>query len=284
MLKTLKKIKNISFPRITFHPLFLGYLTYLFLCGAGENAIICILAVFLHESGHFVMAKKLQIETGELVFYPFGAVIEEDELEVNKNEWLVALAGPFVSLFLGITSGIILILNVGNLFWAGFLNANLTIFIFNLLPAYPLDGARAIISVSKNPLKTVKLLRFVGIAISLVLIICFLVTLMFNQNFSFLIMGIFLFVGAVRGMEREMSVRIAKTLLCSQKQYKKGIPVSQIAFDEETPLHRVISKMTPTKITDVVVVKQNKSVKVIREEEFLQKAIISSPNTKLKEI
>lgn len=284
MIRLLKKIKYLSFPRISFHPLFLGYLTYLFLCGAGNTALICLIAVFLHESGHFIISKKFGIDTSELVFYPYGAVIEEDELRVDKNEWIVALSGPVVSLILGLICAIIVLINSGNNFWNSFLNANLTIFIFNLLPAYPLDGARAILSVSKNPLKTIKYLRIGGIAISIILILCFIVSVFGNQNYSFLIMGVFLLIGSIRGIEREMSVRIAKTLLSSEKQYKKGVPVTQIAFDEETPIHKVLTKISPSKITDVIVVRQKQTVKVIPEDELLTSAIEKLPNTKLKDI
>ena len=42
--------------------------------------------------------------------------------------------------------------------------------------------------------------------------------------------------------------------------------------------------MSPTKITDVVVVKQKEMVKVIKENDILKKAIEVLPNTKLKEI
>lgn len=285
MIKSiLSKIKNISLPRISFHPLFLVYLTYLFLCGDQFSVVVCLLAVFLHESGHYIVSNKLGKKVSELVFYPYGAVIEEDEFSVDKNEWKIALAGPITSLILGLLCGIVLLIVKSDIFWSEFLNANITIFIFNLLPVYPLDGGRAILSVSKKPLNVIKILRLCGVFVAILLITCFIISSFNSINYSFLIMGVFLLIGAIRGMEREMSVRVAKTLLATDKQYKKGIPVTQIAFDENTPIHRVISKFSPSKVTDVVIVKENKKIDIIDEQEFLQKAITKDACTKIKEI
>lgn len=280
----LSKLKFISLPRISFHPLFLVYLTYLFLCGDQFSVVVCLLAVFLHESGHYIVSNKLGKKVSELIFYPYGAVIEEDELSIDKNEWKIALAGPIMSLLLGLLCGIILLIIKNDIFCSRFLNANITIFIFNLLPVYPLDGGRAILSVSKKPLNVIKILRLCGVFVSILLIICFVISSFNTINYSFLIMGVFLLVGAVRGVEREMSVRVAKTLLSTDKQYKKGVPITQIAFDENTPIHKVISKFSPSKVTDVVVIKDNKKVDLIYEQDFLQKAVTKDANAKLKEM
>ena len=129
MIKVIKKIKFLSFPKISFHPLFIGYLTYLFMCSKSMQVIVCILSLFLHETGHFVTSKKIGKQVGEIVFYPYGAVIEEDEIDVKKDEWKVALSGPLISLILFIISGII-VLFIKNDFWIEMVNANLTIFLF----------------------------------------------------------------------------------------------------------------------------------------------------------
>lgn len=279
-----RKLFNLKLPNISFHPLFVGYLAFLLFSEAGQTALITLLVVLIHESGHFIFGKKYGKEYKEIKLYPYGAVIEENDFTLSENEWKIALFGPGINLILGIFSAIILLFNNGNGFWINFLNANITVALFNLLPAYPLDGARAILSISKKPLKILKVLRLSGIVIASVLVGIFILTLFNEGNYSFLIMGVFLFVGSMEGIEKEMGTRIASSLLSKEKNFSKGVPINEIAFDENTPIHKVINKMNSLKITDVVVISNKRRIKTFSEEEILKLATENSPNIKLKEI
>ena len=112
--------------------------------------------VVLHEFGHALMARRFGIGTRDIVLFPFGGVARLERIpEVPSQEFLVALAGPAVSV--GIAAGLFAALRlygsaprledfgIGNASFAErlmFINAGLAV--FNLLPAFPMDGGRVL--------------------------------------------------------------------------------------------------------------------------------------------
>lgn len=107
-------------------------------------------SVILHELGHAVVARKFDIPISQITLFIFGGVAElKDEPKSPKAEFLVAIAGPIVSVFISIV--MMLITRLGeHSGWSpvvtgvtGYLSMiNLVIVIFNLIPAFPLDGGR----------------------------------------------------------------------------------------------------------------------------------------------
>jgi Zn-dependent protease len=113
-----------------------------------------LLSVLSHELGHGVAARRRGIEVGPITLYFFGGSASfELDVERPRDEVVVALAGPAVSLVIGlilaiigiaasesrvplfdVIAGIALVLSVLNLVLAA----------ANLLPAYPLDGGRVV--------------------------------------------------------------------------------------------------------------------------------------------
>ncbi|PSR11704.1 MAG: hypothetical protein DA408_07555 [Bacteroidetes bacterium] len=128
------------------------------------------LAVLLHELGHALMARRLGIGTERIVLYPIGGGAFLEELpEDARREILIALAGPGVNFVLaGMVAPFLfglgdtnlplifqLLLNPnGNIVifdaspWeylvVVFFLLNLLLGVFNLLPAFPLDGGRVL--------------------------------------------------------------------------------------------------------------------------------------------
>jgi Zn-dependent protease len=128
---------------------------------ASLYAVAFALCVLAHELGHTAVALMLGLPVRRVVIFLLGGVSElERDPEKARHEFLIAAAGPSVSLLLtgaaggGITflrsdtmPGVLLIL----LFWS-----NLTVALFNLLPGLPLDGGRllraAVWGISRNRL------------------------------------------------------------------------------------------------------------------------------------
>jgi Zn-dependent protease/predicted transcriptional regulator len=120
--------------------------------------ILCVFCtVLLHELGHALVAKKYNINTKSITLLPIGGIARLERLpEKPTEELLVAIAGPIVNLILAaITQFFILIprdseelvtqlssgINSQN-FFLNFYLVNLTLAIFNLIPAFPMDGGR----------------------------------------------------------------------------------------------------------------------------------------------
>lgn len=104
-------------------------------------------AALLHEIAHAVVACSYGLKIEEIELLPFGGVARIKDLDLStwdpKTEVAVALAGPVENLVLAGAAWILAGYGVWNISLAGlFLQANLAVAAFNLLPAWPLDGGR----------------------------------------------------------------------------------------------------------------------------------------------
>ncbi len=119
-------------------------------------AIILALFLFviLHELGHALMARRYGIPTKDITLLPIGGLARLDHMpEEPGKEFLVAAAGPLVNVLLAgvITLGLavtgffaqpITSDLIANHFWTQLLLANLILVVFNIIPAFPMDGGR----------------------------------------------------------------------------------------------------------------------------------------------
>lgn len=107
--------------------------------------------VMLHELGHSVVAQSFGIRVVDITLWPLGGMARMAEIpESTKIEALVAIAGPAVNFVLAGVAGVAWL-------WSGSLDAshplleealaaffgiNLLMGVFNLIPAFPMDGGR----------------------------------------------------------------------------------------------------------------------------------------------
>jgi Zn-dependent protease len=132
----------------------------LFLTNAGLGGLIFVLALFgcvtLHEYGHALAARRYGIPTHSITLYPIGGVARLASLPQNpKQELVIALAGPAVNVAIAIVaSGLALIVGAAPVFalpgispgaflWQ-LVTANVILVIFNMIPAFPMDGGRVL--------------------------------------------------------------------------------------------------------------------------------------------
>jgi len=116
-------------------------------------ALLLFTCVLLHELGHSYVAKKHGTNIQSITLFLFGGVSSMEEIPRNPRiEFNMALAGPSISLLIGASLLIIYeLLKPGSppddpylrLVWLiGYIN--IILFIFNLLPAFPMDGGRVL--------------------------------------------------------------------------------------------------------------------------------------------
>ncbi len=112
-------------------------------------AVGLMASVAIHEYGHVLVAQALGVKVRSVTLMMLGGVSEMDEMPHGKRygEFKLAIIGPVVSLLLALgllalraatTHPTLAVLS----WWLG--TANLALGIFNLLPAFPLDGGRAL--------------------------------------------------------------------------------------------------------------------------------------------
>lgn len=115
---------------------------------AAETAILAglvLLSVTLHELGHIGAAALFGIGTTGLTLYPIGGIARlTREARTSLEELVVALAGPAVNVILaGLGAlGIVLAQIDFTGIPAMFVIVNVVMAVFNLIPAYPMDGGR----------------------------------------------------------------------------------------------------------------------------------------------
>jgi Zn-dependent protease/CBS domain-containing protein len=111
-------------------------------------AVLFFVSVLLHELGHALQARREQVEIEGITLWLFGGVASlKGTFESAGAEFRIAIAGPVVSLVLGIFFIGIALLNSpqevdGVVAWLGYVN--LSLLVFNLVPAVPLDGGRVL--------------------------------------------------------------------------------------------------------------------------------------------
>jgi Zn-dependent protease/CBS domain-containing protein len=178
-------------------------------------SLIFFLSILLHEISHSLVARKYGIPVSGITLFVFGGVSNMTrEPENSKQEFWIAIVGPFTSFGLGIlfVIGYFILSPVeeGAAAVSGTLAAiNLAIGLFNLLPGFPLDGGRVLRSAfwakRQNLVEATrsasKIGMFVAYGIMAVGIVSFFLVSFITGIWLFLI-GMFLRSAAVESYEQ----------------------------------------------------------------------------------
>ncbi len=116
---------------------------------------LLFLCVLLHEFGHITAARRYGVQTPDVILLPIGGVARLERIpEEPAQELVVALAGPAVNLVIAallylalggfVPEGGLEIDNPGVGLLERLLVANLFLVVFNLIPAFPMDGGRVL--------------------------------------------------------------------------------------------------------------------------------------------
>jgi len=187
--------------------------------------------VALHEFGHALMAQRFGIRTRDITLFPIGGVGRLERIpDVPSQEFLIAIAGPAVSagiaalLFAAIglqgpvaQAGELASANVSFVERLLFINAGLAM--FNLLPAFPMDGGRvlrALLAMRLDYLVATEVAARIGQAIA----VLFAVVGGLMPHPALVIIALFVWVGAageagVARVRRSLRGRRVETALRS---------------------------------------------------------------------
>jgi len=172
---------------------------------------IVFASVVLHELGHAILAIRYGLRVRSIVLLPIGGItLMEDPAEVSSDparELRLAAVGPMVNLVLGVVASLVILtlypqarlfdqpLIVSANLPRSFAWANLFLGAFNLLPAYPLDGGRALRAWFAERLDHVSATRrAISISQFFAMLMIFAGAV---WNTWFMLIGIFLFFGAM---------------------------------------------------------------------------------------
>ena len=130
---------------ISIHPLTWFVFAVAVVTGYFRELILFFSLIFIHEMGHYVMARFFHWRIRRIIILPFGGMLDVDEHGNTPflEDVLVTIAGPLQHVWL-IGFGFLLeslgLWSTG--FFESFIAFNLMILGFNLLPIWPLDGGK----------------------------------------------------------------------------------------------------------------------------------------------
>lgn len=133
------------------HPLFLILMLFSILTGYFIEMLTLFGVVTIHELGHVVAAKSFGLKVRHVQLLPFGGVADIDEPSLVPapvyQEVVIYISGPLQNGWMAAFSYIMVMVGWGDAaYWSYFLQANIIIGLFNLLPILPLDGGRLLLS------------------------------------------------------------------------------------------------------------------------------------------
>ncbi|WP_079509902.1 M50 family metallopeptidase [Mesobacillus jeotgali] len=131
--------------KIHFHPLLWVVIALAVATAHFIELMMVLLIIFVHEIGHGAAASFFSWRIKKIALLPFGGVAEMDEHGNRplKEELIVVLAGPLQHIWLMGLSYLLFIAGVFPEKWHQlFMEYNIMILIFNLIPIWPLDGGK----------------------------------------------------------------------------------------------------------------------------------------------
>jgi Zn-dependent protease len=196
----------------------------IFFCGISIPLLYT--CVLLHEFGHALTARHFGIATQDITLYPIGGVARLERMsERPAEEFWIAIAGPLVNVAIAALAGAALLgmklggselevfsdLSVVTLATIlGFLcAANVMLFLFNVLPAFPMDGGRilrALLSARLGLARATEIAAGFGLVMSALFVCVGLLSTVGLMPFSPLLVLVGLFVGYA-GQRELLAVR-----------------------------------------------------------------------------
>jgi len=176
---------------------------------------LLFLCVTLHELGHSLVALRYGVKVRDITLLPIGGLARlEGELARPAQEFWMALAGPAVNVALAVVLGAVALPLLGwralgglDLLWSrlnglsferllvDLLTANLGLALFNLLPAFPMDGGRvlrALLASRMGELDATRIAARVGQGLAVILGLLGL----FGGGMNLVLIAVFIFTGA----------------------------------------------------------------------------------------
>ncbi|MDQ3864952.1 MAG: site-2 protease family protein, partial [Actinomycetota bacterium] len=188
--------------------------------------------VLLHEFGHSVVAIRLGSEVQDITLLPIGGLARMKSLpERPIDEVKVAVAGPLVNVVLApIFFGLAVLFEgdlatptdifsgVGSLgqVFAALGTINVALVVFNMIPAFPMDGGRVLrglLATRLGPVRATDISSTIGQGFA----VLFILFGFFSNNFLLAIVGFFVFLGAS-----------GEAQLVRQREQMRGLTVSDV--------------------------------------------------------
>src|SRR5688572_15151138 len=260
--------------------------------GLGVVFILALFAcVLLHEFGHALAARRYGIATRDITLLPIGGLARLERIPRNPTqELVVALAGPAVNVVIAllIFAGL-LAANGGSLtsrfltlegnFFSQLMAVNVYLVVFNLIPAFPMDGGRvlrALLARRLNYARATTLAARIGQVIAVLFGVLGLFVL---GNPLLLLVAFFVFLGA---RSEANSVQVTDTL--SGMQVQDAMMTNFRVLRPDDPLELAANELVHGAQQDFPVVEGDEVLGLLTREDLVAALATSAPTRKVAEV
>lgn len=265
------KLKNIfKGKKVPVHPSFLLLFLWFMVTGNFAAFFIFVGVVLTHEFGHYFVAKKLGYKLDSFFLAPYGVSLNYKEKTFeNSDEIKIALAGPCVNLMLAL-------LCVG-LWWCFpeiynwtdiFVTQSVMLALFNLLPAYPMDGGRVLLSLLCKYMtrdKALRLIKIFNLTFSIFFLALFVYSCTINYNPTFALAAAFL-IGGIIQTKFESKCRMMALLKKKNKNFSRPLI---LYVSSEVELGMLLKHIQQNRYTVFYVNFNNKKTRILDENNVL---------------
>lgn len=256
--------------------------------------LLLFASVTLHELGHSLQALKYGVVVHEITLLPIGGLAQMKEIpEKPGQELRIAIAGPLVNFAIAAVLVIVgtllsaralisapeLLDALGQASWAGLLAyltmANLALGLFNLIPAFPMDGGRvlrALLAMRLNYGKATSIAVAIGQGLALLMGLWGFL----NGSFFLVLIAIFVWLGAGEEGKQTTVKRVLREMTVGQAMTRQ--PQTLSVYD---PLSRAVTLTLSTMQADFPVIRgdDGRLVGLLTEADLLNGLQISGPKT-----
>lgn len=254
-----------------------------------SEIFIGIISIILHEFTHIFFGNRFGCKLYNLKIGITGANAELSDIEeLSENEKLILyLSGPLMNLFLSFILYIIFRLTNIDIFNMA-CGINLGLFVFNLFPAYPLDGARVLeIILSKYIIykRSKKIVEILSFFIASILIVMFFVSILLHKvNISLILISGLIIYSTVLEMKITMYI-VMGDMIRKRRRLKKYdfIENRTVSVYYKNELLNVMRLVDKSKFNVFYILDDElKVLKIISENELLE-ALKNYGNINLEE-
>jgi len=257
--------------------------------GAGQTltqslmGVFFILALFgcvvLHEYGHALTARRYGVKTKSITLLPIGGVANMEKMPDKPiHELWVALAGPAVNFAIAILLGIYFYISgtfpdfsqesidpnitMGNFLFYLFI-VNIILAVFNLIPAFPMDGGRvlrALLSMRFERSTATNIAAKIGQFLAILFVFAG-----FFYNFWWIFIGLFIFLGA--GAEANFE---ATRMALSKYKVRDALMHQFTKLHAYETIERAVAILLDGQEKEFLVEQDNEIIGVVTRNEIIQ--------------
>jgi len=227
--------------KLKIHPSFIIFACVLIFFGDQVLFLNYFVVIIIHEFCHAIVARHLGYRLNNIKLIPFGICLNINSSGLMpKDEIKIALAGPVANFILAIfTMSIWWIVPSTFNFSYLFCYANFITGLFNLIPAFPLDGGRVLFSILKLRLTNKSAIRYckiINIFVAVFLFGLFVFSCFYTPNFTYLFVILCVLSGV---FEKDINQKYTFIDFSSQKKISKVVKVKNLCINYNEFVYKV---------------------------------------------